>query len=148
MQNLLFFHFTFINIDILLLPQVRINALNTLYQFPLSDELTSKNSDGIRKGLLAALADEDEQLAVCLNLCFQDKLLKCHRSSHNCIVVQEISTLFRGVFLYLSPHLNVFVHRRGMETSWNCTFLYYCHLTKFCLSCHDICFIFFDLANG
>ncbi|KAJ7369401.1 hypothetical protein OS493_039340 [Desmophyllum pertusum] len=39
---------------------VRINALNTLYQFPLSDELTSKNSDGIRKGLLAALADDDE----------------------------------------------------------------------------------------
>ena len=55
----------FININILLLPQVRISALNTLYQFPLSDELTSKNSDGIRKGLLAALADEDEQLAVC-----------------------------------------------------------------------------------
>ena len=47
---------------------MRINALNTLYQFPLSDELTSKNSDGIRKGLLAALADDDEQLAVCSNL--------------------------------------------------------------------------------
>lgn len=44
--------------------QVRIKALNTLYQFPLSDELTSKNSEGIRKGLLAALADDDEQLAV------------------------------------------------------------------------------------
>lgn len=70
-----YFHFSFINIDILLLPQVRINALNTLYQFPLSDELTSKNSDGIRKGLLAALADEDEQLAVCSNLCFPDKIL-------------------------------------------------------------------------
>ena len=64
MQNMLtFFHFLFINIDILLLSQVRLNALNTLYQFPLSDELSSKNSDGIRKGLLAALADEDEQLA-------------------------------------------------------------------------------------
>lgn len=44
--------------------QVRISALNTLYQFPLSDELTSKNSEGIRKGLLSALADDDEQLAV------------------------------------------------------------------------------------
>lgn len=75
MHMLPFFHFTFINIDILLLPQVRLNALNTLYQFPLSDELTSKNSDGIRKGLLAALADEDEQLAVCSNLCFKDKIL-------------------------------------------------------------------------
>ena len=76
MQNMLtFFHFTFINIDIPLLPQVRLNALNTLYQFPLSDELSSKNSDGIRKGLLAALADEDQQLAVCSNLCFKDKIL-------------------------------------------------------------------------
>ena len=43
---------------------MRIKALNTLYQFPLSDELTSKNSEGIRKGLLSALADDDEQLAV------------------------------------------------------------------------------------
>ena len=50
--------------------QVRINALNTLYQFPLSDELTSKNSEGIRKGLLAALADGDEHLAVCLKTLF------------------------------------------------------------------------------
>jgi len=54
------------------LPQVRLNALNTLYQFPLSDELTSKNSDGIRKGLLAALADDDQQLAVCSILCFKN----------------------------------------------------------------------------
>lgn len=49
---------------------MRINALNTLYQFPLSDELTSKNSEGIRKGLLAALADGDEHLAVCLKTLF------------------------------------------------------------------------------
>ena len=49
---------------------MRINALNTLYQFPLSDELTSKNSEGIRKGLLAALADGDEHLAVCLKSLF------------------------------------------------------------------------------
>jgi len=47
---------------------VRIKALNTLYQFPLSDELTSKNSEGIRKGLLSALADDDEQLAVSQHL--------------------------------------------------------------------------------
>lgn len=49
---------------------MRINALNTLYQFPLSDELTSKNSEGIRKGLLAALADGDEHLAVRLKTLF------------------------------------------------------------------------------
>lgn len=49
---------------------MRINALNTLYQFPLSDELTSKNSEGIRKGLLAALADGDEHLAVCQKTLF------------------------------------------------------------------------------
>lgn len=49
---------------------MRINALNTLYQFPLSDELTSTNSEGIRKGLLAALADGDEHLAVCLKSLF------------------------------------------------------------------------------
>ena len=47
---------------------MRIKALNTLYQFPLSDELTSKNSEGIRKGLLSALADDDEQLAVSQHL--------------------------------------------------------------------------------
>ena len=99
MQNLLtFFHFLFIDTDILLLPQVRLNALNTLYQFPLSDELTSKNSDGIRKGLLAALADDDEQLAVSSILCFKNTLHLLPKSS----LMHTTVTEFAGeLFLFL-----------------------------------------------
>lgn len=124
-QNMPYFHFSFINIDILLLPQVRINALNTLYQFPLSDELTSKNSDGIRKGLLAALADEDEQLAVCSNLCFPDKILGIFFWSFLWWTQKYIHVLccFRKYpyppgEVYLSelpPQYSVLVHRGGFH---------------------------------
>lgn len=72
---------------------VRIKALNTLYQFPLSDELTSKNSEGIRKGLLAALADDDEQLS--------DKSLKFHAK----MFMASSAHVTKEIYTCLSEHL-------------------------------------------
>lgn len=88
--------------------QVRINALNTLYQFPLSDELTSKNSEGIRKGLLAALADGDEHLS--------EKSLKFHAR----MFMASSAHVTREIYTCLAEHLcsyftDVSFHRVNVE---------------------------------
>ena len=60
--------------------QVQFETLSLLYQVPQSDVIASESWAGIRKGLLAALADEDEQLAVSnmlINFCGQ----KCRLST-------------------------------------------------------------------
>lgn len=44
--------------------QVRSEALSALAQVPQSDVITSEHWVAIRKGLLAALADEDDHLSV------------------------------------------------------------------------------------
>lgn len=87
---------------------VRINALSTLYQFPLSDELTSKNSEGIRKGLLAALADEDEQLA--------EKSLKFHAR----MFMASSAHVTKEIYTCLAEHLESYFsdthrHRLNIE---------------------------------
>ncbi|XP_074617585.1 protein broad-minded-like isoform X1 [Acropora palmata] len=91
---------------------VRIKALNTLYQFPLSDELTSKNSEGIRKGLLAALADDDEQLA--------DKSLKFHAR----MFMASSAQVTKEIYTCLAEHLcycftDSHIHQVNMENGFD-----------------------------
>jgi len=53
-----------INLLIALYFQLKIEALTSLAQVPQSDIITSEHWPAIRKGLLAALADDDDHLSV------------------------------------------------------------------------------------